>query len=253
MRNAWAHQQPVSLHDMRKVVNYLLVYVRILPESTMRQRAIHELELCSAYMRVYDVQQLIDSEVADVAHKVMAQQQHTITALHTQLTDVRTSTIPAVDARIDTLQRDQNLLLTGIMESLADVQHLSEAEVTRLRSELAQLRELTSMYARLQQTLHDALHVVSLQHDTIGELQQQVDGLRLVVASHTVKTSPLIHQPASITAKAPVLQDITAPPTAQRDARTPWRTALFVLLTVACGAALWLQAAIATWIQHTIP
>lgn len=255
IRNEWAHQHEVPVPQLCNAVTNLLHYVNVLDDSPPRTHAIRELRIHAAQLNFYALQSQRDEEMAQIAQLAVRAQHDTIQQLQTQVASMHTEALPHMDARLAVLQRDQNLLLTGIMESLTDVQQLSDTRLYQLRDELFQLRTLLNSYPDLHQQLYDATQMVTAQQATIHDMQHQIDGLRTVISTQAVKTSPIHHAPADITAKVPVMQHLNASsePILVVYPHTRWRVALFVVLSVGCGIVLWMHATLALWLQYLIP
>ncbi len=252
VRNDWAHQQHVVIKDILKVIKMLITCINVLPATAPHKQAIREIQLCEAYVRIYEMQQQTIATQAEESQR----HQQSIQQLQHHVDSVSGETLPALVSRIDGLQHDQNLLLSGVMETLADAQQLSEAQVVQLRSELTHLRNLTHDYQLLQQHLTEARQLMTSQHQRMQEMQHQIDTLRTVIAAHGIRTSPLLQRSSTeITAKAPIINHVgtESAPIAVVPAHTSWRVLLFVLFAIAYSLILWMQAGIATWIAPYIP
>ena len=252
VRNDWAHQQQVAIKDILKVLKMLVTLMNVLPATVPHKQAIREIQLCEAYVRIYEMQHMTMTAQAEEAQRY----QQSVQQLQHQFDNVTSATLPAMTSRIDALQHDQNLLLSGLMETLADAQQLSEAQVAQLRDELLHLRNLTHDYQHLQHQLTDAVQLMASQHQSMHEMQQQIDALRTVIVAHGIRTSPLLQRSSTeITAKVPIINHVgtESAPMSVITVASPWRALLFVLCAIGCGVALWLQAPIATRLAPLLP
>ena len=252
VRNDWAHQQHVVIKDILKVMKMLITCSNVLPATAPHKQAIREIQLCEAYVRIYEMQQVTIAAQAEESKR----HQQSIQQLQHHFDSVSSETLPALVSRIDGLQHDQHLLLSGVMETLADAQQLSEAQVVQLRNELIHLRNLTHDYQLLQQHLTEARQLMSSQHQSMQEMQHQIDALRTIIAAHGIRTSPLLQRSSTeITAKAPIINHVgtESAPMAVVPVHAPWRVLLFVIFAIVYSLILWMQAGIATWIAPYLP